>query len=396
MKCLYITYDGLLDPLGQSQILPYIQSLVSSGHTFTIISFEKQDRSADSIIALEKHLINIGIRWEKLTFKKGNFQLISRIISGVVAIWKSRLRSKYDVVHLRGFMAAAIYKVSLLRTPFIYDIRAFIGEWVDIGRIKERTWLGRILIEMDRLSVEGASGLVVLDKSGELLLKEIYNIPSVPLKVIRTCTDTSLYSSKDKKASTQDKGILKFVFLGGALIPYRPDLALKFVSELIKHGLNCHIDFINERDHEQIYLAVKDVNFPIDKISVYKLEKSDIPSALQQFDCGLIFNNSSRWRRVSSPTKFGEYLAAGLHTVALNGISVLEEFSESTGCADLVSEQDLCVGLTTDNIDRIVENIRTPNRGVKCQELARREFSLEMAGNIYAELYAEIEIRISQ
>ena len=394
MKCLYITYDGLLDPLGQSQVLPYIQNLISRGHTFTIISYEKQDRSADSIIALENYLINNGISWERLTFKKGNLQFIFRVFSGVVAIWKNRLRSKYDIVHLRGFMPAAIYKVSLLRTPFIYDIRAFIGEWVDIGKIKEHTWLGRILIELDRRSVDGASGLVVLDKSAELLLKEIYNIPSVPLKVIRTCTDTSLYYSKDKEFSTQDNGILKFVYLGGALMPYRPDLALKFVSELMKHDLNCHIDFINERDHEHIYLAAKELNFNIGKINVYKLEKRNIPSALQQFDCGLIFNNPSRWRRVSSPTKFGEYLAAGLHTVALNGISVLEEFSENSSCIDLISEQDLNVGLPTNKLDRILENIRTPTRRDKCQKLARQEFSLEMASNIYAELYSEIEAQI--
>ena len=177
-------------------------------------------------------------------------------------------------------------------------------------------------------------------------------------------------------------------------MPYRPDMALKFVCELIKHGLNCHIDFINERDHKQIYLAAKKVNFPIDKINVYKLEKSSVPNALLQFDCGLIFNNSSRWRRVSSPTKFGEYLAAGLHTVALNGISVLEEFSESTGCVDLVSEQDLNVGLPKNKLDRIVENIRAPSRRDKCQKLARREFTLEIAGNIYAELYSEIEAQI--
>ena len=394
MKCLYITYDGLLDPLGQSQVLPYIKSLVSKGHTFTIISFEKQDRSADLIVALEKHLATYGIRWERLTFKKGNLKFFSRVISGVIAIWKNRLRSKYDVVHLRGFMPAAIYKASLLRTPFIYDIRAFIGEWVDIGKIKERTWLGRFLIGLDRRSVESASGLVVLDKSGALLLKEIYNIPSVPLKIIRTCTDTSLYLSKNKKTFTQDDKNFKFVFLGGAIVPYRPDLALKFVYELIKKGLNCHIDFINERDHEQIYLAAKEVNFPIDKINVYKLEKNSIPSALLQFDCGLIFNNPSRWRRVSSPTKFGEYLAAGLHTVALNGISVLEEFSESSGCVDLVSEHDLYRGLPANKLDRIVENIRTPSRINRCQELARREFSLKIAGDIYAELYSEMEVQI--
>jgi len=396
MKCLYITYDGLLDPLGQSQILPYIKSLVSRGHIFTIISFEKQDRSVDSIIALEKSLADIGIRWERLAFKKGNFQKFNRVIYGIVSIWKNRLQSKYDVVHLRGFMAGAIYRASFLNTPFIYDIRAFIGEWVDIGQIKEDTWIGRMLIGIDRSLVEKASGLVVLDKSGELLLQEIYNLSNAPLKVIRTCTDTSLYSSADIKTSTQDKEILKFVFLGGAIIPYRPDLALKFVSELIKQGLNCHIDFINERDHVQIYEAVNAINFPKDRFSVYKLDKSSIPAALQHFDCGLIFNNSSRWRRVSSPTKFGEYLAAGIHTVALNGISVLEEFAESSDCVDLVSEKDLYAGLKKDSIDKIIFNINKPNRGIKYQELAEREFSLKIAGHLYSELYSEIQTQISQ
>ena len=59
----------------------------------------------------------------------------------------------------------------------------------------------------ERLSARGEEvegRIVVLDKSGELLLKEIYNIPSVPVKIIRTCTDTSLYFSKDKKRILRD------------------------------------------------------------------------------------------------------------------------------------------------------------------------------------------------
>ena len=39
MKILYLTYDGLSDPLGQSQILPYIFKL-NKEHDFDIISFE--------------------------------------------------------------------------------------------------------------------------------------------------------------------------------------------------------------------------------------------------------------------------------------------------------------------------------------------------------------------
>ena len=38
MKVLYITYDGLLDPLGSSQILPYLYGLNDSSKFIFIIS----------------------------------------------------------------------------------------------------------------------------------------------------------------------------------------------------------------------------------------------------------------------------------------------------------------------------------------------------------------------
>ena len=43
-KILFITYDGLTDQLGQSQILPYIKGLSKMGFQFTILSCEKPDK----------------------------------------------------------------------------------------------------------------------------------------------------------------------------------------------------------------------------------------------------------------------------------------------------------------------------------------------------------------
>ncbi len=41
---LYISYDGMTDPLGQSQVLPYLSGLTKYGYCFTILSFEKRER----------------------------------------------------------------------------------------------------------------------------------------------------------------------------------------------------------------------------------------------------------------------------------------------------------------------------------------------------------------
>ena len=38
---LFITYDGLMDPLGKSQIIPYLKSISNSQRKINVISFEK-------------------------------------------------------------------------------------------------------------------------------------------------------------------------------------------------------------------------------------------------------------------------------------------------------------------------------------------------------------------
>ena len=43
-RVLYVSYDGMTDPLGQSQVLPYILGLNKKGYQFTLVSFEKPER----------------------------------------------------------------------------------------------------------------------------------------------------------------------------------------------------------------------------------------------------------------------------------------------------------------------------------------------------------------
>src|SRR5947209_1212375 len=65
---LYITYDGLTDPLGQSQILPYIKGLSQYGYRFTIVSFEKKERFQKEKEIVEKLIKESNIIWIPLWF----------------------------------------------------------------------------------------------------------------------------------------------------------------------------------------------------------------------------------------------------------------------------------------------------------------------------------------
>jgi hypothetical protein len=67
---LYITYDGLTDPLGQSQILPYLVGLSGRGHRITILSCEKRAAMDREGAAIRKLCKRSGLDWHPLPYHK--------------------------------------------------------------------------------------------------------------------------------------------------------------------------------------------------------------------------------------------------------------------------------------------------------------------------------------
>ena len=78
---MFISYDGLLDPLGQSQILPYIMGIVKHTKPIHVLSFEKNFRFKDNNIALNTYLKEHEIYWHPLifTYNKGFLGFIKKI-----------------------------------------------------------------------------------------------------------------------------------------------------------------------------------------------------------------------------------------------------------------------------------------------------------------------------
>ena len=58
---LYISYDGMTDPLGQSQVLPYLEGLSQQGFRFTLLSFEKKEIFKQFGITIQEKCDKAGI-----------------------------------------------------------------------------------------------------------------------------------------------------------------------------------------------------------------------------------------------------------------------------------------------------------------------------------------------
>src|SRR3989344_2609077 len=109
-KILYLTYDGLLDPLGQSQILPYLRGLAKDAE-WTILSYEKKWQQEVSFQELQEEFRVLNIYWIPLLYKKRFFRVLKMLdlVSGVIqVIRKNKRRNSFDCIHARSYVVALI------------------------------------------------------------------------------------------------------------------------------------------------------------------------------------------------------------------------------------------------------------------------------------------------
>src|SRR5260370_34914308 len=110
---LYISYNGMLDSLGQSQVLPYLRELSKLGVQFTLLSFERPAALNSDGIAkrdeLREQLAAERIVWHALRYHQKpslpatvyDLRHGSRYAKGLVR------RDQIEMVHARSHIAPA-------------------------------------------------------------------------------------------------------------------------------------------------------------------------------------------------------------------------------------------------------------------------------------------------
>jgi len=135
MTILYITYDGLTDPLGQSQVLPYVMGLANKGFSMIILSYEKKDNYGKFKEEISKKLADNNIQWKPMKYH-ARFSVLSTafdLLNGIFAVRKMIGAQHVKIVHCRSYVSAFLGLMLKKRygVKFIFDMRGF---WVDERR----------------------------------------------------------------------------------------------------------------------------------------------------------------------------------------------------------------------------------------------------------------------
>src|SRR6185295_5214752 len=229
-QVLFISYNGMLDPLGQSQVIPYLKELSKSGWRFTLLSYERAHAYTDEgqrrCRELADELKRCDIDWHYLRYhQRPSLPATAYDVMAGIRYASRLLRdSKVELVHARSYIPAVI-ALGLKRRfglKMIFDVRGLMAEeYIDVGHWREGSMAVRITKHFEQRALRAADGIVVLTQRIWPIISEWEGLKgrTVPHEVIPCCADLQKFkfSSEQRQVLRQKMCIedrLVFVYSG--------------------------------------------------------------------------------------------------------------------------------------------------------------------------------------
>jgi glycosyltransferase involved in cell wall biosynthesis len=404
-RVLFISYNGMLDPLGQSQVLPYLRELTKRGVQFTLLSFERAkaftSEGVDDCRQLREKLKTQGIEWHWLRYHQR--PSIPATIYDVWAGYRKAAalvrRNRIEMVHARGHIPATI-ALALKRRfgiRMIFDLRGLMAEeYVDAEHWREGGLPYRITKAAERRILTATDGIVTLTERIWPIIREWEGLRgrAVQHEVIPCCVDLSLFKFSDDERTRRRSELklgdkLTMVYSGSLDGWYLTEQMADFFAAFLKHNREAHLLWLTTGSHDRVRELMRARNVDSGNYSVQAVASRDVPSYLAAADVGLAFIKRCVSKIASSPTKNGEYLACGLPLVINAGVGdsdlLIEEWKAGVLIEHFGEENYLKAAR---EIDAIIGDVEVRE---KARQVAEKVFNLEtIAGERYASLYERV------
>jgi glycosyltransferase involved in cell wall biosynthesis len=393
-KCsvLYLTKNGLLEPLGQSQVIAYLRGL-SSHHRITILSFEKEEDWSDlsRLNKLKAECESLGIHWLPQRFRPWP-RFVSPVWNFLQMVWLSAyaLRSrKVDLVHARSYIPAVVAWLlgRILQVPFIFDMRAlWPEELITAGRLQRGSWLHRRIVEAERTCLRDAAGVVSLTQAAVDHLSREYprDFATEKVAVIPTCADLTRFRPPNPPAPRLELGCVGTVLSGW----FKLDWLSGFIA-------------VAAQQHAQLQFRITTLDDPFavrqrldlepsihERLTIEPCPSHRVQEVLQGQMASVMFFSQGLGKLGSSPTRMAEILGCGVPVVANEGVGDVAKIIRDHRVGVLVkSSQPADLLAAWSELQALLLD---PGLVQRCRETADEHFSLTAGTQAYADLYARV------
>ena len=396
---IYLSYDGISDPLGQSQILPYLYGLVENNNfKITIISFEKVKNFKPNENIILKKLEDKKIDWIPLIYSKR-----PPILSTIWDIYKLNkklkelLKNGVDLIHCRSYITSlvALNIKKKYQIPFIFDMRGFYAD----ERVDGKIWNKNHFIfkhiynyfkTKEKEFLQESSHTVSLTTAGKKEIESWKLKGLSPISVIPCCTDEDLFRKENINPVRKEIGIKEddFVisYVGSIGTWYMLNEMLDFFKELQKKRIDAKFLFITKDDPNPILNKVKEKSIDTSCIIIQPSSREMMPSYIGASNFSIFFILPVFSKKASSPTKMGEIMNLGIPIICNSGVGDVDEIMNQCMPELLVK------GFTKNEYQRIIDLITNnykPNEK-RIIETSHNYYSLEKGVQKYKQIYKSI------
>ena len=394
-RVLYLSHDGLMEPLSQSQVWQYLRRLAKDNE-ITLVTFEKKKDWLDLTgrNALIEEVNKAKVRWVPLRYHKkpkvvaSVFDLVACLL---VSIYLT-LRHRIEIVHVRNapFALMGLLLKIMFRTRFIFDMRGFwADERVDGGLWKKNGLLYKINKWLEKYYFLKADTVVVLTRAAvnEIGKLEYLKNRDIHIEIIRTCTNLELFYPKGSKAPLEDGGFT-LGYLGNVGTWYLFDPALAFFNIFREFRPQAKLLFINDGQHEYIRSRLKTFNIPDSCVELKTIPFSNSPGEICRMDAVVFFIKPVFSKKSSMPTKLGELFGCGVPCVTNSGIGDVDQILKEEQTGVLLyqfNQEDMKTAAK-----QLLELTKDPQISNRCVKTARKYFSLEDGVQTYDTIYKRL------
>ncbi|EAT59804.1 glycosyltransferase [Chlorobium ferrooxidans] len=396
---LYISYDGMLEPLGQSQVLAYLKRLAENRRIF-LLSFEKPEDWADDI-ARHRTAASIaaaGIVWHPLRYHKKPSALATLwdIVCGFsVGLWLV-LRYRLRIVHARSYVSSVIALLLKRCTgvKYIFDMRGFwADERVDGGLWPKGGRLYQTAKWFERHFLLNADVVVSLTRSAVDEMRAFpYLKGRMPVfEVITTCADLELFRPAPSNGISPDSAHpFTLGYVGSVGVWYLFDETLRCFQLLRAQVPGARLHILNRGGHDYIRDRLKAMGIDKDLVRIEAADQRGVARAMQEMDAGIFFYNPTYSKIATAPTKLGEFLGCGVPCLSNRGVGDMAAILENEKVGVAVNSFD--DEALTRAVHDLLELTETEGIKARCRNAAVRCFSLDEGVRSYTSVYKSVEV----
>lgn len=398
---LYLSHEGMTDPLGRSQVLAYALELARMGFRFTVVSAEKPDRYAAARQEVEAAIGGLPVAWRPVPYANrppfvGPWRTLRRIEREARNACRD---DRPDLLHCRSLLMARIGQglARYWKAPWLYDMRGF---WPD-ERAEGGVWppshpiygpLYRYFRAEERRLEREADHVVTLTERARDIVQERTGRPAESMSVVPCCVDLEWMQASRPESVRALRQELELPE-GQPVIGYLGSLGGWYLA---REMFDCFAAWRARRPMtflvvttdapERVFALAEAAGLSRDDLRVRAASRADVPDFVQLMDAGLFFIRPCYSKQASSPTKLAEFLAAGKPVVTLGGTGDLD--------AQLAGRPFACVlrKTTAAEYERAfaaLPALTTADPAV-ARSFAAENYSLMMGAERYAEAYGRM------